>query len=279
LKQLTLFILALTLTLTAEAIPQKLKLNRFSLNEVEAQKYDFEGIVKLNNCSGSLVILENQPLSSKAMVMTNGHCLGFKDFLKPGQVLQNYAVTRAMSVYDKDFKLHPLRATKVLYATMTNTDLTLYELSESYDDIFKRTNISPLTIESSPATAGLKIDIISGYWDRGYSCSIDAVVPKLKEGDWFFKDSLRYTKECNTIGGTSGSPIILKGTRSVIAINNTGNEGGTNCTIGNPCEVKPNGDVQAYKGINYGQQINDIYGCINPDFNIDLSLDTCLLPK
>ncbi len=36
-------------------------------------QYDFEGIVALSNCSGSLIRLENSKDSDKAMVLTNGH--------------------------------------------------------------------------------------------------------------------------------------------------------------------------------------------------------------
>lgn len=36
---------------------------------------DFEGIVKLSNCSGSLVAFKGAPKTNKAIVMTNGHCL------------------------------------------------------------------------------------------------------------------------------------------------------------------------------------------------------------
>ena len=37
--------------------------------------YDFEGIVALDDCSGSLIQLENSLDSDPAMVLTNGHCI------------------------------------------------------------------------------------------------------------------------------------------------------------------------------------------------------------
>ncbi len=37
--------------------------------------YDFEGIIKLSNCSGSLIQFSGQPDTAKAVVMTNGHCI------------------------------------------------------------------------------------------------------------------------------------------------------------------------------------------------------------
>ena len=39
-------------------------------------EYDYEGIVKLSNCSGSIIRFKNQSIDDHAIVLTNGHCLG-----------------------------------------------------------------------------------------------------------------------------------------------------------------------------------------------------------
>ena len=44
--------------------------------------YDFNGIIKLSNCSGSVIKLSGMPMAAKAIAMTNGHCLGGA-FCKP----------------------------------------------------------------------------------------------------------------------------------------------------------------------------------------------------
>jgi hypothetical protein len=162
---------------------------------------------------------------------------------------------------------------------MTNTDVTLYELSESYNDIYARTNVRPFLLDSVHPLQGVSIDIISGYWDRGYSCEIDGFVFKIREGDWTFADSIRYTAGCDTIGGTSGSPIIERGTRKVIAINNTSNESGQRCTLNNPCEVDEVGSVSVRRGVRYGQQTFNFYSCLTPAFTIDLNRSGCTLPR
>ncbi len=92
-------------------------------------------------------------------------------------------------------------------------------------------------------------------------------------------DSIRYTDSCDTVGGTSGSPIVARGTRNVIAINNTANENGKTCAVNNPCEIDESGKVTVLKGKKYGQQTYNIYSCLRPDFNIDLSIEGCTLPK
>jgi len=246
------------------------------------QDYDFEGIVKLSNCSGSLIKFEGQSDDSKAVVLTNGHCVPagtFGGFLKPGQVIFNKKVNRDFKVFKDKDTLFPIKSDKILYATMTNTDVAFYELTESYSQILSRTNVRPLVLSSQRPTEGIEIDIVSGYWERGYSCGIDGFVAKLKEADWLFTDSVRYTDGCDTIGGTSGSPIVERGTNRVVAINNTSNESGALCTMNNPCEVRDNGEIFVRKGNRYGQQTYEIYTCLKENFKLDLSMDGCLLTK
>lgn len=249
-----------------------------SLHSLENAQYDFEGIVKLSNCSGAIIAFNGQPLSSKAIVMTNGHCLG-GGFLQPGEVRVDRPLSRSMRVFDKNKKLHNITATKLLYATMTNTDVAFYELSESYNEIIAKTKVRPLLLDSVRPLEGISIDIISGYWDRGYSCDIDGFVFKIKEGNWTFTDSIRYTAGCDTIGGTSGSPITARGERRVVAINNTSNESGARCTLNNPCEVDEAGQVTVRRGVRYGQQTYNTYTCLTPDFRFELNRAGCTLPR
>lgn len=240
--------------------------------------YNFDGIIKLSNCSGSIIRFAGMPESSKAIAMTNGHCLssGMPD---PGEVVFGKAVSRGMRVYNKSEKLVSINATKVLYATMTNTDITLYELKETYKDLAAK-GVDSFDLDGNHPSLGTSIDVVSGYWDRGYRCNVDAFIFELKEADWTMKDSIRYSATgCDTIGGTSGSPIIQTGTRTVIGINNTGNEDGERCTMNNPCEVDEQGRVVVKAHASYGQQTYRITTCLTPDFRIDLSLPNCELYK
>lgn len=270
---------------SAYAIPKApfdaLKIKR-KVESNMASEYDFDGIVKLSNCSGSLIKFAGQPSTSKAYVLTNGHCYSsgpFGGMLKPGEVIANKSVNRSMKIYDRNMKLFSITASKVVFAAMTDTDVTLYELNQTYDEIAKKYNVHSFDLDTVRPMEGTNIDIVSGYWDRGYTCAIDAFIFKLKEGDWTMKDSIRYTDGCNTIGGTSGSPIIAKGTRNVIAINNTANEDGKRCTVNNPCEVSEDGKITVLAGKKYGQQTYNLYSCLRPDFQIDLGVQGCLLPK
>jgi hypothetical protein len=162
---------------------------------------------------------------------------------------------------------------------MTDTDVSLYELGTTYAQIRQRYGIAALEIAAGHPTTGAAIKVVSGYWKRIYSCNIDGFAYRLKEGDWTWKDSVRYTSACNTIGGTSGSPVIDTASGKVAAVNNTGNEDGQQCTLNNPCEVDENGRITVRRGINYAQQTYGITKCFGLGNKLDLGLPGCELPK
>ncbi|GAA3047729.1 V8-like Glu-specific endopeptidase [Streptomyces olivoverticillatus] len=255
-------------TTTATAAPQ---------GRVKA--VDFAGTVALSNCSGSLIRMPSSADGDPALVMTNGHCLE-TGFPGPGEVITDQPSSRTFSLLNSSAgKVATLRAVKVSYATMTDTDVTLYQLNTTYAQIKQRYGISALSLSADHPAAGSAIKVVSGYWKKIYSCNADGFVYRLQEGDWTWKDSLRYTPSCNTIGGTSGSPVIDVNTGKVVAINNTGNENGERCTENNPCEVDENGQVTVRQGINYAEETYGIAKCVAPGNKIDLSLPGCDLPK
>jgi V8-like Glu-specific endopeptidase len=240
---------------------------------------NFAGTVALSNCSGSVIRFPNSADSDLALVLTNGHCLetGFPD---PGEVITGQSSSRSFGLLNASgSRVATLRANQVVYSTMTDTDVTIYRLTTTYAQIKSAYGISPLTVNDAHPTAGSAIKVVSGYWKRTYSCSIDGFVYRLKEGDWTWKDSVRYTSSCNTIGGTSGSPVIDTATGKVVAVNNTGNEDGETCTVNNPCEVDENGDVTIHQGINYAEETYQIPACFTTGNKLNLGAAGCTLPK
>ncbi|MEU7028045.1 serine protease [Streptomyces sp. NPDC046275] len=240
---------------------------------------DFAGTVALSNCSGSVVRTPSSLPSDPALVLSNGHCLE-TGFPAPGQVVKDQRSSRTFSLLNSaGSKVGTLRAAKIAYATMTDTDVSVYQLTQTYDQIRSQYGINALTLNDAHPTQGSTIKVVSGYWKRIYSCGIDGFVYRLKEGGWTWKDSVRYTSACNTIGGTSGSPVIDTATGKVVAVNNTGNESGESCTLNNPCEVDENGTVTVRQGINYAQQTYTLVPCIGPGNVFDLNRAGCVLPK
>jgi V8-like Glu-specific endopeptidase len=247
--------------------------------EVRAKAVTFAGTVALSNCSGSVVRAPSSQPGDPALVLSNGHCLetGFPD---PGEVVLNKSSTRSFTLLNAAGSgVGTLRASKIAYGTMTDTDLSLYQLTRTYAQIESSYGIKALELDSARPTQGRAITVASGYWKRTYSCAVDGFAYRLKEGAWTWKDSVRYTSACQTIGGTSGSPVINDATGKVVAVNNTGNEDGQQCTDNNPCEVDENGTVTVREGINYAQQTYGIVPCIGAGNQIDLNRAGCALPK
>ncbi|GGL76715.1 serine protease [Streptomyces fumigatiscleroticus] len=244
-----------------------------------AQAVTFAGTVSLSNCSGSVIRFPASEDDDPALVMSNGHCLE-SGFPAPGEVVVDRPSSRTFGLLNSSgTRVATLRASKIAYATMTDTDVSLYQLTTTYAQIRSAYGISALTLNDTHPLAGTAITVVSGYWKRTYSCTVDGFVYRLKEGDWTWKDSVRYTSGCDTVGGTSGSPVLDTATGRVVAVNNTGNEDGGRCTVNNPCEVDANGAVTVRQGINYAQETYQIPACFGLDSKLDLSRSGCVLPK
>ncbi|MEV0796601.1 serine protease [Kribbella sp. NPDC050281] len=255
-----------------EAAPQQ--------TTVQAPGADFTGIAALSNCSASLVRYAESVGTDKALVLTNGHCYE-GGFLNPGQVLVNRASTRSITLLRPDSsRAGTVRASRILFGTMTKTDMIVYEVNESYASIQSRLNVTPLTLAKQGPANGAGMAVVSGYWKRIYTCSVQATIPQLREGDWTWQNSIKYQQPgCETIGGTSGSPVVSTSTGEVIGVNNTGNEDGEQCTVNNPCEVDADGNVTVDQGAAYGQQTWWLYTCLTASRTIDLNKAGCELPK
>ncbi|WP_158887573.1 S1 family peptidase [Amycolatopsis anabasis] len=240
---------------------------------------DYTGIIKLSNCSGSLVRLPSSKDTDPALALTNGHCYE-GGMPGPGEVIVNRASSRTMTLLGASGQsLGTLRAAKVAYATMTDTDVALYQLDSTYQAIASRLRGKALEISDQHPAAGSGISVVSGYFTRTWTCNIDKFVYQLREGDWTWKDSIRYTSTCDTIHGTSGSPVVDNATRKVVGVNNTGNDDGQRCTFNNPCEVDENGQVYYKQGLTYGQQTFWFAGCVSEGNKVDLAKPGCVLPK
>lgn len=278
-----IFVLAFLLSTSAHALELPLPIEKefVQIPDTFTANYDFEGIVKLSNCSGSLFKFEGAADTDPGLVLTNGHCLGGSGFLQPGQFVYQKAVTRSFGLLKPNGQsvAGNVSGNRVEYATMTMSDMAIYRLNETYAQIQSEYNIRPLILSPRHTIEGTAMDVISGYWKKGYSCYVEKFIHMLKEDAWTWKDSIRYSRPgCETIHGTSGSPVIDSNTRMIIGINNTGNDDGQKCTMNNPCEVDEHGNIVYEMGVSYGQQTYWLYSCLNEKNQIDLSVEGCVLP-
>lgn len=244
------------------------------------QAVTLAGTVALSNCSGSVVRFPNSLDTAPALVLTNGHCLE-SGFPEPGEVIVNRVSTRTFGLLNS--MRHPRRDPAGQQDRLLDDDrhgrhdLPAHQHLRGDPELVRHQRAD--RAGHAPHGFYTAITVASGYWKRLYSCSIDGFVHTMKEGDWTWKDSVRYTSACDTIGGTSGSPVVDQATGKVVAVNNTGNEDGERCTVNNPCEVDASGNVTVRQGINYAQETYQFPACFTTGNQLSLSASGCVLPK
>lgn len=277
-KYLSLVLFFVSTSAFALDLPINKNLTELTMPSTFTVNYDFEGIVALSNCSGSLIQLEGVSDANNALIMTNGHCVE-GGFTNPNEFNYKKSSSRTFTLLNATAgNAGKVTATQLVYSTMTKTDVAIYKLRETYSEIKAKFGIRPMTLSSKHPEVNTSIEVISGYWKRGYSCGIETFINQLKESGWTWTDSMRYSRPgCETIGGTSGSPVVEAGTKTVIGINNTGNEDGQRCSMNNPCEVDANGNISFTQGYSYGQQTFQIYSCLTTTNEIDLAVEGCAL--
>lgn len=83
--------------------------------EAQTAAYNFEGIVALSNCSGSIVRFDDSRGSDPAMVLSNGHCVALLD---PGAAIVKRRDDRSFEVLDRHGEtLGTVTAEAILHAT------------------------------------------------------------------------------------------------------------------------------------------------------------------
>src|SRR5205823_10154701 len=93
---------------------------------------DLTATVRLSNCSATLVRYPTSRSTDRAMMLTNGHCFE-GGFLAPGQVIMNRSSTRRGTLLNASGAgLATVTADRLLYATTTGTDVTLYRLTGTF---------------------------------------------------------------------------------------------------------------------------------------------------
>lgn len=249
----------------------------------------FDGTVMIQSCSASVIQMPGANDSDKALIMTNGHCIKpvFDRHLKRGEVITNYSLWATPKPQFKEIafvggnqpsELLRGKLTDVVYATVDNTDLAILRSDKTYSQL-RQAGVKIRPLSSSRPTAGTQIQIPSSFWRKAYACSIEAFPHELHEGQWIWKDAIRYTSTgCNVQGGSSGSPIVDVSTGAIIGINNTGADGGEACAFNNPCEVDSAGRKAVIPGRSYGTQTYYMPTCFTGS-SLTMNKAGCLLPK
>ncbi|MBE1589013.1 trypsin-like serine protease [Nonomuraea angiospora] len=236
-----------------------------------------EGAVQFGGCSGAVVRTAAARAQDPALLLTNGHCVqGARP--APGSALVDQPATQPVTITDREgYPKVEARTTRLVYATMTGTDVALYRLDRTYAEL-AAADAKVFDLTRTPVAAGDRVDLLSGTWGRRWSCTVKAVVPRLREGGYEQENAVRYSSACEPGHGASGSPLIAPDGRTVVGLHNTSNDEGKSCTENNPCEVDPAGQVTVRKGAHYGQQVAAVPACLTPGSVLDLSRPDCTLP-
>jgi hypothetical protein len=235
----------------------------------------YANTIRLSNCSAALVRYPTSIGTDRALMLTNGHCLNTNP--PAGVAFADQAMTLSGSLLNSaGTALGTVTSDRLVYATMTGTDIALYRLTESFDALHTRLGGTPYTISSAGPSVGEGVGMPSSFLKRIYDCTVDGFTD-VREDQWTWTDSIRYNVGCETAHGSSGTPIVSNTTNEIVGINNTTNDNGQMCTSNNPCEVAPDGTTTAHQHQSYGQQTSGITTCVNSSRAFDLSVTGCEL--
>lgn len=239
-----------------------------------ATSNDLRGMASLV-CSGVLVQL-NRTTEQPAVLLTNGHCARLK-LIDSGEVIMGGRYERSDITIEVGGET-PLsvKSTRILYATMTGTDLALIELSSSYQDLEARGAVI-YELSDSDAKPDSTIELISGYRQEKQTCQVSHTVTELMEDAWTYRDAIALSDECKTQGGWFGTPLIDPATRKIVGILNSSNTTGGLCTLDNPCEVLSDKTRMAFHQRSYAQRTSPILACLTPTGEVDLKRTGCKL--
>jgi secreted trypsin-like serine protease len=236
-----------------------------------------EGAAKVGDCQGAVVRATTARDEDPALVLTNGHCLPTGRPAPGTAVVDQPADLPPVTIADPaGYPQTSTQATRLVYATMTGTDIALYRLDKTYAQLAEE-GAKVFRLSTSPMRAGDQL--LMAYASSRPQCTVEAVVPHLREGGYQQDDAVRYAPNntCQSKPGYSGAALLSLDGNTVMGINNTHNRDGELCTDNNPCEVGQDGTVTAVRGRSYGQQIHHITDCLTEGSQLDLSRPDCAL--
>lgn len=244
-----------------------------------------------SKCSAALVTVKGRASSERAWMLGAGHCIkmggayaGSLLVPAPGEVIHDRNLSGISLTLDTGNRRIPrvcIDATKLLYATLTGTDLALYELVETYDTIKNKTGAEPLVLSADKEFAmGTSVVVASAAHQKVQACTIDKKVHALKESKWQWGTAYRLTTVCTVIPGYSGSPVVRTDNGEIIGVLGTAFRGKEPCDLHNPCELDEAGQKSvAAEGQGYFHPVHGLHACLDAKFNFDLNAPGCLLQR
>ncbi|QDQ09598.1 trypsin-like serine protease [Streptomyces spectabilis] len=237
-----------------------------------------EGVAAVGDCMGSVVRTATSRPNDPALALTNGHCVP-SGRPAPGAAVVDQPADLEGPVTINDpagYTRTSARATRLVYATMTGTDIALYRLDKTYAQLAAE-GAKVFRLSTTPMRKGDRL--LMAHRSSRPLCTVEAAVRHLREDGYQQDGSVRYASSntCVSRPGYSGTALLAADGNTVVGINNTHNRDGEQCTNNNPCEVGRGGSVTAVKGRSYGQQVHKIAACLTKGSRSNLSRPGCAL--
>ncbi len=271
---------AALMALSVSAVARPTSMAYVDLDSIRpASAEELYNLAATDGCSAGYVDI-GRPKEAKAVILTNGHCVGSKLVARMAWV--NVATSKGFTLFHRSGNRLNVTATKLLYATLMDTDIAFFELKETNEELLAK-GFVPFPFFQGPAPLGRQVRVTSGYWKETQECVLQRRVFKLLEG--FGSDisdpsvatgALALSADCKIRGGYSGTPVIDSATNSVIAIAFTGAEGTSACAERSPCEQDPQGRTTYHRGVSYAARVDQLQDCIYGG-NFNLTLPGCTL--
>ena len=250
----------------------------------------YNGVVRYQgraSCTGVFIATarsDDEGARAPAYVISNGHCA---DFPGSNQVILDRPVTNHRVVFDyfadTTGRQHVVPVRRVLFATMKAIDIAILELDARFGDLiaagFRPWRLSrpriaarePVVVVGAPFVAA-----VGNSYLRLAACRVEGVAPVVLEFIWHWFGAER--NGCaDVLPGSSGSPVIARGTGRVVGIVNTATTGAqpyTDCYLDHPCEAA-DGTTASRVATNYASPVTDIVGCFDTDGVFDMARSDC----
>lgn len=191
---------------------------------------ELNGMTHVENCSGTFVSLGRKD-SSRALILSAGHCPSYPTFYKQGVAEggTDYSKEPPAKSFPPGSTLeaplnYPIR--QLYYATMTTSDISLYELASSIEKL-KNQKLKILELADYLPKPGKSYSITSGYWKETQTCEVESILADndsersavgFEVETYPFRNSILFKAPCFARGGWSGSPIYDAETNLVYGV-------------------------------------------------------------
>ena len=240
--------------------------------------------VTVMGCNGVIFKMPGMTDDQKALVLTNGHCIGIGSFrtIYPDHKeifidkFVNYSYVTSIQWPNESFSYG-----KILFATMTYVDLAIIELETTYNELMEREHLIYSIAREIPHPETI-LEFNSHNKSTTDICEVDKIISVLKQGPWTWINSIRmkYSEQCHLIPGQSGTAGIEPKSGVIYGLVQTRSGGDTSCTLHNPCEVNTDKNIisTGVKFQPYAVAVAPLYDCYDESISsFDFNLNSCFL--